>query len=69
MAQSYQRLFAAHDLIHNRRQTVKIEIAPTEDAAFAVADIDTLWRSKETGESLHWKGRVCKIYSKLLSGE
>ena len=65
----YQRLFAAHDLIHNNRHTVKIEVAPTEDAAFAVVDIDTLWRNKETGNDFHWKGRVCKIYSKLRTGE
>jgi hypothetical protein len=65
----YQVLFAAHDLIHNNRNTVKIEVAPTEDAAFAVVDIDTLWRNKETGTDFHWKGRVCKIYSKLRTGE
>jgi ketosteroid isomerase-like protein len=65
----YQGLFATHDLIHNHRHTVKIEVAPTEDAAFAVVDIDTLWRNKETGKNFHWKGRVCKIYSKLRTGE
>lgn len=65
----YNGLFAAHDLIHNRRKTVKIEVAPTGDAAFAVVDIDTLWRNKETGLDFHWKGRVCKIYSKLRTGE
>ncbi|RWI13532.1 hypothetical protein [Mesorhizobium sp.] len=61
---SYNGFFAAHDLIHNRRNTVKIEVAPTGDAAFAVVDIDTLWRNKETGLDFPWKGRVCKIYSK-----
>jgi hypothetical protein len=65
----YQVLFAAHDLIHNHRRTVKIEVAPTEDAAFAVVDIDTLWRNKETGNDFHWKGRVCKIFSKLRNGD
>lgn len=65
----YQALFDAHDLVHNRRTTVKIEVAPTEDAAFAVVDIDTLWRHKDTGADFHWKGRVCKIYSKLRTGE
>ncbi|RWD30855.1 MAG: hypothetical protein E5Y89_01145 [Mesorhizobium sp.] len=47
--QGYNELFAAHDLIHNHRKTAKIEVAPTEDAAFAVVDIDTLWRNKATG--------------------
>ena len=33
--------------------------------AFAVVDIDTLWRPKTTNEDSHWKGRVCKIYTKM----
>ena len=65
----YLDLFAAHDLVHNIRNTVKIEVAPTGDAAFAVVDIDTLWRNKNSGADFHWKGRVCKIYSKLRTGE
>lgn len=62
-------LFDSHDLIHNRRVTVKIEVSKEQDAAFAVVDIDTLWRRKDTKEDFHWKGRVCKIYTKLPSGE
>jgi hypothetical protein len=58
-----------HDLIHNRRNTVKIAISKEEDGAFAVVDIDTLWRHKVTKEDFHWKGRVCKIYTKLPTGE
>jgi hypothetical protein len=65
----WQRLFDTHELIHNHRVTVKIEISKEEDAAFAVVDIDTLWRHKETNEGFHWKGRVCKIYTKLPTGE
>jgi hypothetical protein len=34
-----------------------------------VVDIDTLWRHQTTGEDFHWKGRVCKMYTKLSSGE
>ncbi len=30
----------------------------------AVVDIDTLWRDPEGGE-MQWKGRVCKVYSKV----
>lgn len=66
---SWQDLFDSHDLIHNRRTTVKIEISKEEDAAFAVVDIDTLWRHKISREDNHWKGRVCKIYTKLTTGE
>jgi ketosteroid isomerase-like protein len=65
----WQGLFDTHNLIHNRRVTVKIDISKEEDAAFAVVDIDTLWRHKETKADFHWKGRVCKIYTKLRSGE
>jgi len=64
----WQELFDAHDLIHNKREIKKIEITEQKDAAFAVVDIDTLWRSKE-GKENHWKGRVCKVYTKLETGE
>ncbi len=67
--QNWQDLFDSYDLIHNRRHTVKIEVSAEEDAAFAVVDIDTLWRHKETKEDNHWLGRVCKIYTKMGSGE
>ena len=65
----WQALFDTHDLVHNRRETVKIEMTKEEDGAFAVVDIDTLWRHKVTKENFHWKGRVCKIYTKLQTGE
>jgi ketosteroid isomerase-like protein len=65
----WQDLFDSHDLIHNRRNTVKIEVSVEQDAAFAVVDIDTLWRHKETKKDSHWQGRVCKIYTKMPGGE
>lgn len=65
----WQSLFDSHDLVHNHRVTAKIEVSKEQDAAFAVVDIDTLWRRKDTGEDFHWKGRVCKIYTKMPSGE
>lgn len=67
--EKWQDLFDSHDLIHNKRTTVKIEISKEEDAAFAVVDIDTLWRHIETGKDFLWKGRVCKIYTKMPNGE
>jgi ketosteroid isomerase-like protein len=66
---NWQDLFDSHNLIHNRRSTIKIEISQEGDAAFAVVDIDTLWQHKITKKDSHWKGRVCKIYTKLTSGE
>ncbi|MFZ0951930.1 MAG: hypothetical protein WAN17_06675 [Candidatus Sulfotelmatobacter sp.] len=58
----WQDLFDTHALIHNRRQTKKIEISEQGDGAFAVVDVDTLWRDLD-GKDFHWKGRACKVYS------
>jgi ketosteroid isomerase-like protein len=66
---NWQDIFDSHDLVRNRRDTVKIEVSREQDAAFAVVDIDTFWRHKETKENCHWKGRVCKIYTKMPTGE
>lgn len=66
---NWQELFDSHDLIHNHRKIVKIEVSQEEDGAFAVVDIDTLWRNKVTHANFLWKGRVCKIYTKLANGE
>ena len=66
---NWQDIFDGFDLIHNERNTVKIEISKEKDGAFAVVDINTLWRQKETKEDFHWKGRVCKIYTKIPTGE
>jgi len=65
----WQDIFDTHDLIRNQRDTVRIEVSKEGDGAFAVVDIDTLWRHKTTGEGFHWKGRVCKMYTKLSNGE
>src|SRR5215510_165023 len=66
---NWQDIFDSYDLVHNRRDTVKIEVSNEQDAAFAVVDIDTLWRHKTTKNDFHWKGRVCKIYTKLSTGK
>lgn len=60
----WQELFRTHRLVHNRREIKKIEISQQGDGAFAVVDIDTLWRDTQ-GREQHWKGRVCKVYSWL----
>ena len=61
---AWQDLFDTHQLIHNNRVIRKIEISAEGDGAFAVVDIDTLWRDA-TGKEMNWKGRVCKVYSKV----
>jgi ketosteroid isomerase-like protein len=60
----WQDLFDTHSLIHNRRTTRKIEISEQGDGAFAVVDVDTLWRDQK-GKDFHWKGRACKVYSRI----
>jgi ketosteroid isomerase-like protein len=63
-ADSWRKLFATHSLIHNKRTILRIEVSEQQDAAFAVVDVDTLWRSHE-GADFHWKGRACKVYTKV----
>lgn len=63
-AKGWQDLFDSHILVHNKREIKKIEISEEKDGAFAVVDIDTLWVDKNNIEN-HWKGRVCKVYSKI----
>jgi ketosteroid isomerase-like protein len=58
-------LFNTHKLAHNKREIRKIEISREKDGAFAVVDIDTLWVDNKTGKKEHWKGRVCKVYTKI----
>jgi ketosteroid isomerase-like protein len=60
----WQELFDTHRLVHNKRTIKKIEISNEGDGAFAVVDIDTLWRDSQ-GNDNHWKGRVCKVYTKV----
>lgn len=63
----WQRFFDAHELVHNRRRTVRVSVAPDGKGAFAVVDVDTLWRPHDGGEDQHWLGRACKIYT-LVDG-
>ncbi len=65
--ESWQELFDTHTLVHNKRSTVKVVATDQQDGGFAVVDVDTLWRHKQTGADFHWKGRACKVYTKLGS--
>ena len=61
----WEELFRTHELVHNHRRTVRIEVSAQGDGAFAVVDVDTLWRSRADGQSFPWKGRACKGYTKV----
>jgi ketosteroid isomerase-like protein len=65
-SKGWQDLFGSHTLEHNIRKIKKIVISEEKDGAFAVVDIDTLWIGKNNIKN-HWKGRVCKVYSKIGS--
>ena len=62
-SRDWQQLFDSYTLIHNVRSIQKIEISREQDGAFAVVDIDTLWKNKNTGSEMNWKGRTCKTYT------
>ncbi|WP_413584487.1 hypothetical protein [Bdellovibrio sp. HCB274] len=63
----YKDWFSDFQLIRNVRKTQKIFVTKEGDGAFAVVDIDTLWRSS-SGEESHWIGRTCKTYVKTSDG-
>lgn len=61
----WQELFRTHRLEHNVRSVVRIEVSAEGDGAFAVVDVDTLWRRRDTGHPFHWKGRALKGYTRV----
>ena len=61
----WQELFDTHILVHNNRNIIKIEVSKEGNGAFAVVDVDTFWRNNKTNEDFHWKGRACKVYTKV----
>ncbi len=61
---AWQELFDTYELVLNEREIKKIEVSREGDGALAVVDIDTLWRAPDGSES-RWKGRVCKVYSRV----
>jgi ketosteroid isomerase-like protein len=63
-SKGWQDLFDNHTLAHNLRKIKKIVISEQKDGAFAVVDIDTLWIDKNNQPN-HWKGRTCKIYTRM----
>ena len=63
-SRGWQDLFDNYRLEHNIRVIKKIVLSEEKDGAYAVVDIDTLWVDKDNNKN-HWKGRVCKVYSKV----
>lgn len=63
--ESWEKLFRSHDLVCNRRRTLRIEVSKQGDGAFAVVDVDTRWRNRKTKKLSCWQGRACKGYSKV----
>lgn len=61
----WDQLFRDYELVHNRRTTRRIVLSAEGDGAFAVVDVDTLWRHRATGSAFHWQGRACKGYTKV----
>jgi ketosteroid isomerase-like protein len=62
----YHDWFADYELIHNLRSTQKIFVTKQGDGAFAVVDVNTLWKNDH--DQSHWIGRTCKTYSKTEAG-
>jgi ketosteroid isomerase-like protein len=63
----WQQLFDTHDLVHNKRKIVRVAVSEQNDGAFAVVDVDTLWRDA-SGSLFHWNGRACKGYTLVNGG-
>ena len=62
---AWEELFRTHELVHNIRKTIRIAVSAEGDGAFAVVDVDTLWRRRSDGEPFHWRGRACKGYTRV----
>jgi len=65
---AWQDLFDSHELVRNTRTMQRIAVSAEQDGAFAVVDVDTLWRHRQSGVEQHWWGRACKIYT-TVNGE
>jgi len=63
----WQEIFDSCELVHNNRSIERIVVSREGDGAFAVVDIDTLWRDAE-GREDRWQGRTCKIYTLVADG-
>ena len=62
---SWEQLFTEFELSSNERSIVCIKVTEENDGGMAVVDVDTLWTNRQTGAPFRWKGRACKVYSKV----
>lgn len=60
----FPEFFKSHVLIHNKRITQKIVISDQNDSAFAVVDVDILWKNTKTQKGFLGKWCTYKIYTK-----
>ena len=63
--EKWEELFRTHDLVWNERHIVRIVVSEEGDGAFAVVDVETHWRNRDTGHSMIWRGRACKGYTNV----
>jgi ketosteroid isomerase-like protein len=63
-----QKFFDDYEIVHNTRTIRKIVISAEGDGAFAVVDIDTLWRRRDGSAEMPNTGRACKIYALMPDG-
>ena len=53
LGRSWQELFDSHELVHNRREIVRIEVSREGDGAFAVVDALTVEQLETDGVAPH----------------
>lgn len=61
----WRELFESHELARNDRETLTVKATDEGDGGFAVVDVDTRWRHRETGEAFRWEGRATKVYARV----
>lgn len=61
----WQDFFDAYELVDALVKVQKVQFSDAKDAAFAVVDLNVQWEDKMTGRLLYWRGRVCKVYTKV----
>jgi len=62
---AWEQVFAVYALVRNCRRTQRISISGDRSVAFAVVEVDTLWRRQDDGVEVRWKGRAFEVYTLL----
>jgi len=61
----WTQFFQEYDLIDSIVKLQKATFSKQGDAAFAVVDLNVHWEHQGNGKIMSWKGRVCKVYTKV----